>query len=390
MTYLGFELEAEAVKILGMSPMRPESDLWLAYLHRDKDPDKSRTFLKRALESPPELVFPSRKDSLPVLRWAVSQTDDWKADYYLGLLLWQLGRVEEARPLWAKLGETPAWSPFYLARLRLFAGELTPEKTLAEIRRAVDLDKKNWRARRALTEYYDGRGEFDLALQNAKGAHDLYPDNSALAMDYAKGLLRAGQPGACLKALERTTLLPYEGASEGHDLYRQACLFQAVEALKKDHPKNGLALIEKARLWPEHLGVGRPFDTDERLEDFLAAVCRQKQGDPAESKKSLEAVARGTKEYWTSFGSDHAVSALALKSLGRPQEAERLLDDWRKSRGEGDAVLNWARALFSGDAAAGGAVVQKLKASDKGKSWDLGTGDRNLRLVMAIVALTAN
>ena len=104
MTYLGFELEAEAVKILGMSPMRPESDLWLAYLHRDKDPDKSRTFLKRALESPPELVFPSRKDSLPVLRWAVSQTDDGKPIIISGYFCGELGRVEEARPLWAKLG----------------------------------------------------------------------------------------------------------------------------------------------------------------------------------------------------------------------------------------------------------------------------------------------
>ncbi|OGD20075.1 MAG: hypothetical protein A2W03_00155 [Candidatus Aminicenantes bacterium RBG_16_63_16] len=387
MTYLELGLEAEAVKILGMSPGRPESDLWLAYLHRDKDPDRSRTFLKRALESPPELVFPSRRDSLPVLSWAAPQTHDWKADYYLGLLLWQLGRVDEAKPLWTKLGETPAWSPFYLARLRLFAGELTPEKALAEIRRAVDLDKKSWRARRALTEFYDGRGEFDLALQSAKEALDLYPDNSALTMDYAKGLLRAGQPGACLKVLDRAAILPYEGASEGHDLYRQACLFQAVEALGKGNPKSALALIEKARLWPEHLGVGRPLDTDERLEDFLTAFCRQKQGSMNNYHKSLEAVGGATQRFWTSFGSEHTLSALAFKFMGRPQDAERLLDDWRKSRGERDAVLSWARALFSGDAAAAGAVIQKLRASDRGKSWDLGTGDRNFRLVMAIVAL---
>ena len=127
---------------------------------------------------------------------------------------------------------------------------------------------------------------------------DLYPDNSALAMDYAKGLLRSGQAAACLKVLDRTTILPYEGAQEGHDLYRQACLFQAVEALKKGNPKNAVALVEKARLWPEHLGVGRPYDTDERLEDFLAALCRKKQGNPAESGKFLEeAVSRGTREF---------------------------------------------------------------------------------------------
>ncbi len=304
-----------------------------------------------------------------------------------GLLLWQLGRVDETKPLWAKLGETPAWSPFYLARLRLFAGESTPEKTQAEIRRAVDLDKKSWRARRALTEYYDGRGDFDPALRNAKEALDLYPDNSALAMDYAKGLLHAGKPLPCLKVLERTTILPYEGASEGHDLYRQACLFNALDLMKTGEVKKAVALVEKARLWPERLGVGRPFETDERFEDFLAAVCRQRQGNPAESRKSLEAVARGTEKYRTSFGSGHLVSALALRSLGRPQDAERLLADWRKNRGEDDAVLAWTRAVFSGDVSSSAAILEKLKAGDKGKAWDLGTGDRNFRLIMTIAAL---
>jgi tetratricopeptide (TPR) repeat protein len=264
---------------------------------------------------------------------------------------------------------------------------LTPEKTLAEIRRAVDLDKKNWRARRALTEYYDGRGQFDLALQNAKEALDLYPDNSALAMDYAKGLLHAGKPLPCDKVLQRTTILPYEGASEGHDLYRLAGLFNALDLIKRGEMKKALALIERARLWPEHLGVGRPFDTDERLEDFLAAVCRQKQGNPVESEKSLEAVARSTEKYRTSFGSDHAVSALALKALDRTQDAERLFADWRKNKGESDPVLNWAQAIFKGDMAAADAGIQKLRASDRGKSWDLGTGDRNFRLVMDIAAL---
>ncbi len=107
LTYLGLGLEAEAAGVLEMAPARPEGDLWLAYLYRDKDADKSRAFLKRAWESAPDLVFPSRRESLPMLRWAASQTDDWKADYYLGLLLWQLGRVEEARPLLAGLAGTP-------------------------------------------------------------------------------------------------------------------------------------------------------------------------------------------------------------------------------------------------------------------------------------------
>jgi tetratricopeptide (TPR) repeat protein len=384
MTYLDLGLEAEAVRILEMSPARPEADFWLAYLFREKDPAKSQTFLKRAVEGSPELVFPSRWESLPVLRWGATQSKDWKTTYYLGLLLWHLGRVDEAKPLWAGLENAPDWSPFYLARLRLFAGDTTPEKSLADIQRAVDLDKKSWRARRALTEFYESRGDFDLALRSAKDVHGLYPENSALAMDYARELFHAGQPQVCLKVLEGTTILPYEGASEGHDLYRQAYLFRAVEAVKKGNFKNALVLVEKARLWPEHLGVGRPYETDERLENYLIAVCRQRTGSQADAKKALEAVAAGTKEFWTGFGSDHGISALSLKSLGRKAYAMRLFDDWQKSRGADDVVLNWARAKFRGDEGAAEAIVKKLKAGEKGKAWDLGTGDRNFRLVLEI------
>ena len=42
---------------------------------------------------------------------------------------------------------------------------------------------------------------------------------------------------------------------------------------------------------------------------------------------------------------------------------------------------------FTGETAAADAIVRKLQAGEKGKSWDLGTGDRNFRLVMAIVSL---
>ena len=102
----------------------------------------------------------------------------------------------------------------------------------------------------------------------------------------------------------------------------------------------------------------------------------------------LEAVVKGHDGSRQGYGSDHVVSALALKGLDRSPEAERLFADWQKSlKGGEDAVLSWARAVFNKDAAAQAAVLENLKAGEKGKSWDLGTGDRNIRLVMAIAAL---
>jgi tetratricopeptide (TPR) repeat protein len=187
-----------------------------------------------------------------------------------------------------------------------------------------------------------------------------------------------------LKILERTTVLPYEGAWEGHDLYRQANLFLAAEALGKSNPRLALSLVEKAKLWPEHLGVGRPFDTDERLENYLLAAGYEKMGDPKKALKLYKAVVEDAKKFGESRDSVLWISAVSLKKLGNESEAIRLLREWEKAGGADKPVYSWAAAKFSGDEKRAADVVARLKAAPSGASWDLGTGDRYLRLVLKI------
>ncbi len=384
MTYFNLGRTEEAVVVLELSPQHSIVDYWLAYLNKEVDPERSRKFLQRALATRPDLVFPFRREILPVLRWAGSQLEDWKTTYFLALLLWNQGNNEEAGTLFAALGDRPDWSPFYLARCRFFGNKRNREHTLADIRRAVDLDPKNWRARRTLTEFYDRNGKFDLALESARAVHKLYPDKSALAMDVAKMLLRTGNHEECLKVLERTTVLPYEGAWEGHDLYRQANLFLAADALGRSNPRLAASLVEKAKLWPEHLGVGRPFETDERLENSLLAAAYKKMNDPKKAQDLYERIAAETEKYGKTHDSILLVSVISLKKLGKENEAIRLLREWEKAGGADKPVYSWAAAKFSGDAKRAADVLTKLRAAPSGASWDLGTGDRYLPLVLNI------
>jgi len=384
--YFNLGLMDEAAQVLGLAPSHPLVHYWQAYMTRDKDEVESRRLFQEAEAAPPQFVFPHRREDIPVLRWAAEKASGWKTSYYLGLLLWSFGKTEEAETIFRKLAEVPDWAPFYLIRARLLENEGDSKKTLTDIQRAIGLDKGDWRARRAQTGFYEKQGDFERALQSARDVYKRNTARPALAMDYAKALLWTGRYAECLRVLERTVILPYEGAWEGRDLYRQAYLLSAALSFKNKKYKAVAASVEKARLWPENLGVGKPFDVDERLENFIQAAAAEKRGDLEKAGTHYASVCADTEKFWTNWGALHLLGALAFKKSGKTEEAARLFDEWRIVRGEGDPVFSWALAKSNGDEQGAQAVLAKLKDTAAGAAWDLGTRDRNFPLVIEIVS----
>jgi tetratricopeptide (TPR) repeat protein len=384
--YFSLGLVEEAAAVLGLAPSYPLVHYWLAYLGRDKDEAESRRHLQEAEAASARLVFSHRREDLPVLRWAAEKMSGWKTSYYLGLLLWNFGKMGETKAIFEKLAESPDWAPFYLTRAKILENDGDREKILADIQRAIRLDAEDWRAWRAQTGFYEKNGDYRLALRSAGAIYKIQPEKPALAMDYARELLHAGQYAECLKALEKTNILPYEGAWEGRDLYRQAHLLLAVLGLKSGKLKAVAASVEKARLWPENLGVGKPFNVDERLENFILAAAAERRGDREKAGTLYASICADTDKFRTNWDAVHLVGAQALKKAGKAAEAERLFADWRIARGEGDPVFSWAVAEFNGDEQGARAVLAKLKDTSAGAAWDLGTSDRNFILVMEIIS----
>lgn len=386
LSYYRLGLEAETVEILSLAPSHPLIDLWLAYLWRETDAVKSRQHLLAGEAASPFLVFPHRREDIPVFRWAAANGVGWKASYYLALVLWNAGQKEEARNLFKRLDETPDWGPFYLTRARALENESSLESALADIRKAIELDNEDWRAWRAETGLFNRLGKYEQALRCAGEIYRKRPDKPALAMDFARSLLRAGRYSECLKVLGRTRILPYEGAWEGRDLYRQAWLLSAAVELRKASFGAASAAAEKARLWPENLGVGKPFDVDERLEDFIQASAAEKAGDRKKAEALYSSVCAATARLRSSWDSVHLLGALALRRAGRQDQAQNLLTDWRAARGGEDLVFAWAMAWYQGDKQRVAEVEAGLKAAAAGSSWDLGTGDRYFPLVREILS----
>src|SRR5690606_5074684 len=109
-----------------------------------------------------------------------------------------------------------------------------------------------------------------------------FPNDFRLDMLMAKTLLLNKQYKATTDLLANTNILPYEGATEGRQMYREAWLMQATQQLRARKYKNALASLQKSKEWPENLGVGKPYDEniDLRLENYLEALIYEKMNQP--------------------------------------------------------------------------------------------------------------
>ena len=66
-------------------------------------------------------------------------------------------------------------------------------------------------------------------------------------MDYARSLLRVNRFEDCLDVLKKSTILPYEGAREGHEVYRQASILLSARNLASGEFDKAAALAEGAK-----------------------------------------------------------------------------------------------------------------------------------------------
>ena len=211
------------------------------------------------------------------------------------------------------------------------------------------MDEENQRAAHMLTDLYLRLNRIEEAVQNAQEIYSTYPENYILAMDSARSLLRAGRYTDCLSVLQKTVVLPYEGAWEGRDVYRQANVLQAAQLIAQGNTKKASEFIAKAREWPEHLGVGRPFDVDERLEDYLQARAHQISGNKTEAEDAYQKIILYTSKNRTGWRANHCFGLLAYDYLGQKKAGQSLLEDWTKARTTDDPAVRFARALLSED-----------------------------------------
>lgn len=337
----------ETEQILKMSPPTPVIHTWLAWIYRTKDPEESRIYLEKAVTASPYLIFPFRQESLPVFQWAASQQNSWKFRYYEGLILCHLGRLKEGKTIFMDCDQEPDFAPFYLMRGQLLIGEIKSDSVLNDYKKAAVLEKKDWRAPHLMADYLLSLERNEEALQISGEFYRQNPEHYVLAMDYARSLLKVDHFEDCLSVLKKATILPYEGAGEGHEVYRQANILLAAQNLASGEYGKAVVLAEGAKEWPENLGVGRPFERDERLENFVLALAFEKNGEKEKSRQSYQNIVDFTEKRKLSWDTNHIFGVMALKRLRKDQAAQSFLDSWTLARPAGNRAVFWTSALLA-------------------------------------------
>ncbi|MBZ5515122.1 MAG: DUF5107 domain-containing protein [Acidobacteriia bacterium] len=284
-------------------------------------------YCRLASQAPSDYCFPFRLESIPVLRRAMEVNPrDARAPYYLGNLLYDL-QPEEAICAWEK------------ARAM--------DDSLALVHRNLGL--AYWRSHNDLPAALKSlERAVALAPSNARFTYELDVVSEAANVAPEKRLhrLEGNQPGVLRRddAVSREVRLyvlleqydkalailttrhfhAWEGGGEIHDIYVDAHLRKGERLLQQGQYRQALSEFEAARAYPQNLEVGEPY-RDPRLAEiaYYIGLAQEALGESA-ARQSFEQAAAVT---GTGGLENRYYQGLALKKLGRSEEASRLFDE---------------------------------------------------------------
>ena len=84
-------------------------------------------------------------------------------------------------------------------------------------------------------------------------------------------------------------------------------------------------MINKSKLWPENLGVGKPYNPDERIQDYLIFYCKEKLNDLS-SKKHLQDIIDYSEDNINEMSINHVLGFQAIKIIRSKEESESFIN----------------------------------------------------------------
>jgi predicted Zn-dependent protease len=346
LVYYDLGLKDDALQVLEKAPAHPLITVWKAYIKNDP------SMLDAVARESAAYVFPYRTETARALAWAMSKSSNWKFKYYLALNYWAIQRQDEARQLLTSCGQEPDYGTFYLTRASLLNSK-DDKQVLGDLESAQRLGPGDWRTANRLIKYYESHQDNQKALALSTSAYKQFKGNFVLGLQYATELLNNGQYAACTKALEEMNILPSEGSSQGKLVYEQAYLLQALDLIKNKKYADALKKLNKSREWPETLGVGKPYEPDERIQNYLSAYCLKKLNRAKEAAAMQDAVVAFTDKQFTGRSPNNLLALLVYREKGETDAANKLLQKLSESAGPHNRVQRWITAVYKNDAAAG-------------------------------------
>ncbi len=322
--YHHLNLSEEAQHILEIVPNDSKINLWAAYYYRNQDKVKSDSLLKKVVDESIEFVFPYRQETARVLEWANNEIDHWKLKYLLAQNYFAVNLRQESEALLKQVQDKPTTDTFYRFRAKMLESE-GYNYQLDNYTTALDLDGDDWKVWEEFVQFYLENKKYDQALKLTRKATRKFPNNYNIGLVHSKALLHTGNYAEVLAVLKDIQILPYEHARESRQVYEKAHIAIAQENYSANDYIEALKVLKMSKEWPENIGVGKPYDADERPQDYLLALTYAALHNTKEKDKALNSVIAQTIANIDLPDTNHVFGLWALEKQRRTEDLERML-----------------------------------------------------------------
>jgi hypothetical protein len=268
----------------------PISDIWLAYIAQDSQ------LLNNIKDISADYAHPFRRETIQALEWAVDNNSDWKLRYYLALNYWAKDRNQDALSLFNSLENLPNSMPFYISRAKLNNTYGKKDRVEKDLERSMNYGKESWIAYLNTVQYYQENKMWKKAGSVSEKAFQKFSDNFNVHVLHAKSLLYLGKVDECIDILNNTKVLPSEMGKESRQLYEWALLEKSIRLIRSKQLTKARKSIKRSRDWPKNLGMGKPYEADERIQDILIDYINN-PSNSAKYRRYLDSIAKTSDSY---------------------------------------------------------------------------------------------
>lgn len=311
--------------------------------------------LQAARNANPFGCFPHRLEDLLVLEQALlQQPDDAMAHYYLGCLLYDKKRYEEAIAQFEACTRLRPSFPTAHRNLSLACYNKRQDAAAAvrEMETAFSLDETDARVLMELDQLYKKTGtppqkrlaflEKHLILVSTRD--DLYTEFLTL-------LNLAGRYQEAYDRIRSHSFHPWEGGEgKAPAQYVFALSAMAKEAIERNNPRKALELLEKTISYPHNLGEGKLFGAQENLQNYLRGCAYERIGDREAAAEAYREASRGLSEpqnamYYNDQPPETIFcQGMALRKLGREKDAHerfKKLSDYARAHIDDNVKIDY-------------------------------------------------
>lgn len=304
------------------------------YYHLLGKEDNADKYQKLAWNTEFTGCFPHRLTDSIVLKYIVSSYDrDWRAQYYLGCLLYDKNRYDEAINCWENSVSINNKFPTSHRNLALayYNKKQDAARAETELETAFRLDDTDARVLMELDQLYKKNGKSaQVRLELLSNHMDLVEWRDDLLTEYITLLNTMKKYDDAYTCMMSHNFHPWEG---GEGKITAQYVFSLTAMAKKEMDKGNdvkaIEFLKKTAEYPHNLGEGKLYGAQENLQNYLLGIAYEKRNETDLAQAYFEKAAAGISEpqsamfYYDQPPETIFCQGIALQKLGREKEAEK-------------------------------------------------------------------